>query len=164
MGVRSYLANWFIGTGRAIGRKTGLEMAVELSDHSIEAAMVNPERDDMAWDDRMYKHGNVFVAGYANPVKVRVNVGEKLEDPDTVELEESDAERFVHAEEELEEADESHTELISSGRYRDYMRQDLISQLLNPREQWRLLAYGIIAVGVLQLMSWAIILWATGSF
>lgn len=158
MGLRSYIANALIARGRSIGRSAGLEMKVELSDHSIDVAMADPDREDLAWDGDLYKHGNVFIHGYANPVKPTVNYNEALEDPDTVEVEGSDCEGAQSV------AEDAHVELISSPRYRDYMRQDLISQLLNPREQWRLLAYGIIALGILMLPTMILSAAAAGVF
>lgn len=164
MGVRSWLSNWMIGAGRKLGRGAGLELAVELSDHSIKASMVNPDSDEYAWDPDHYKYGNVFHADYANPLKVVVNTEKSLEDPDTAGLEESDPEQSSGESEDADDDGVQHAKLITSDRFAAYMRQDLISQLLNPREQWRLLAYGIIALGVLQFFGIIITLWTTGAF
>jgi hypothetical protein len=59
---------------------------------------------------------------------------------------------------------DAHVGLISSSRYRDYMRQDLISQLLNPQEAWQTIVYALLAVGALQFLTIIVTLWATGSF
>lgn len=156
MTVKTYIGNALIGLGRKIGRSEGQsELAVTISDHSIDAHMVETSKENLAWDDNLYRHGNVFVKGYANPVKPVVNHNKELENPDTVELEEGDGDTDS-------DVDDTHVELISSPRYRDYMRQDLISQLLNPREQWRLIAYAIIAVGFILVINLVVTLSAAG--
>lgn len=156
--IRTWLGNWFIKRGRKLGRSDSAEIAVTLSEHSINTTMVRPDKEEQAWDPDHYRHGCVFYAGYANPIKPIVNVTGELDDPDTARLTASAGEE---AEEEDGEA-EAQGELISSVRYRDYMRQDLISQLLNPREQWRLIAYGIIALCILIILNMALSASAAG--
>lgn len=142
------MGNLLLNVGRKMARADGRELAVDLSDHSINIKMARPDGDTQAWDPDLYHRGNVFVDGYANPIKPVVDKNKELEEPDTVD----------------EEATDGHVEMISSSRYADYMKQDLISQLLNPKEQWRLLAYGIIALGVLQFFGIIITLYASGGF
>ena len=138
----------------------GLKRKIELSDHSIEIELSNPDKDKRAWDTNLYRNGNVFVSGYANPIKPSVEHNPQLETKDTVTVEHGDVDG-----DETEDTDETkHISLISSSRYRDYMRQDLISQLLTPQEQWKLLAYGIIGVGILQFLTMIVIVYATGGF
>lgn len=147
------------GTARALG----LETKVELSDHSIKVEYALPNIDTRAWDSNLYRNGNVFVDGYANPIKPTVNYHEDLENPDTIDVEEGES----GEEDDNSESDEDdgpHVSLISSPRYRDYMRQDLVSQLLTPNEQWKLLAYGILGVAILQFFTIIITMWATGQF
>lgn len=157
MGFRSTLANAFIASGRQLGKLMGLEMAVVVSDHSIEASMEKPDTDRRAWDTELYKSGNLFVSGYANPIKPRVRENPDLENPNTVDVEEGEAD------EEVEEED-GHAQLITSGRYREFMRQDLISQLLTPESRWNLLVWAVVCLGVLQFVAIIITLYATGSF
>jgi len=159
MGVRSYLGNKFIGFGRKLGRGAGYELAVEVSDHDITARMERPDKTERAWDEDLYKRGNMFVAGYANPIKPSVDYNRDLEDPDTVDVVEGDTDADSDGEDDTTEED---VQLIASPRYREYMQQDLISQILNPREQWRLLAYGIIALGILTMFNIALSLSASG--
>ena len=161
MPIRETIANTLVQSGRSIGESVGLELAVELSEHSIELELEKPDEDTRAWDPSMYSGGNVFVEGYANPIKPRVNYHQELETPDTIDVEEGNKES---EESEEKSEDEPHLELISSGRYRDYMRQDLISQLLTPDAQWKLIAYAVLAMCVLQFLGIIITLWATGSF
>lgn len=154
MALRTWLGNLLLASGRKMARADGRELAVDLSNHSISIKMVRPDRDGMAWDPDLYRYGNVFMDGYANAIKPTVRRNKELEDPDEVDVEVS----------EESEADGGHVEMISSSRYADYMKQDLISQLLNPKEQWRLLAYGIIALGVLQFFGIIITLYVAGGF
>lgn len=160
MTYRSKPVNWMLNFALALGDQVGLQQKVEVSDHSIDVELTMPDHDNRAWDPDMFKNGNLFVDGYANPIKPSVEHHKDLEDSDTVEVQEGDPDT------EDTENDESgpHVELISSSRYRDYMRQDLVSQLLTPQEKWRLLAYGILAVGGLQFMTMIVILYATGGF
>ena len=199
--IRETIANWFISTGRSFGRATGLELAVEVSDHSIKCDMEKPDESTRAWDPDMYKDGNLFVSGYANPIKPRVDYHPDLEEPNTVDVSEghsgtSDAERIASCDGcgpednqeameamdgvitgdvdderlcethlgELDSSHGSHLNLISSGRYREYMRQDLISQLLTPESRWNLIVWAMIGLGVLQFLAIIVTLYATGSF
>lgn len=159
--LRAWLANKFIGFGRKMGRGDGREIMVDLSEHSIHVQMADPDDENLAWDDSLYKYGNVFLEGYANPIKPTVERHDTLDKPDRAELDAGDE---SGAQDDSADADDGHVKLISSARFGEFMRQQLIESLLNPREQWRLLMYGIIAVGALQIMTWAILLWATGSF
>ncbi len=152
-GIGAKIGNVFIGFGRKIGRSLGYELAVVSSSHSLQAKLEPPDKSNRAWDPDLYRHGNLFVEGHANAIKPRVEYHKELENPNQVEVEKSDV-----------KDEDTHTDIISSPRYREYMRQDLIEQLLNPREQWRLLAYGIIALGVLQFFTIIVTLYATGSF
>jgi hypothetical protein len=154
--IREFIANSLISAGRMLGQTTGLQLAVELSEHSITIEMEQPDESNRAWDTSLYKHGNVFLDGYANPIKPAVDQQTGLENPDHVEEGESDSEG--------DGSDGPHTQLISSGRYRDYMRQDLISQLLTPESRWNKMLYGLIAVAALQFLGIIITLYATGSF
>lgn len=161
MSIKTFLGNTLIGWGRRVGRGESSELAVELSEHSIDVKMVHTNTDARAWDSTLYKRGNVFVEGYANPIKPTVDYRKELEDPDTVDVVEGNGESQEVA---SDGGEETHVSLISSPRYRDYMRQDLISQLLNPREKLRLLAYGIIALGILIFLNIIVVFYATGSF
>ena len=82
----------------------------------------------------------MFVSGYANPIKPTVNDNSELENHDTVNIDESN---------EGEPEPDKNVSVIASSRFRTYMKQDLISQLLTPQEQWKLIAY---AVGVLAVL------------
>lgn len=161
MSYREIPINIAFGFVESTASAMGVRTKVELSDHSINVSYRLPDDDKRAWDRDLYKNGNVFVSGYANPIKPRVEHNEQLENPDTVDVAEGD----VDEEAAESEADGGpHVSLISSSRYRDYMRQDLVSQLLTPQEQWKLIAYGVLGLGILQFIAIIITLYGTGSF
>lgn len=168
--IREQIATAALQTARSIGRMLGCELAVETSQHSLKTSMVVPDRNDRAWDPGLYKHGNLFHEGYANPIKPRARRNTELEDPDTIDVETSDAIADGGSDADDQESNETnetnveHVKLISSPRYRKYMRQDLISQLLTPKEQWRLIAYGVLGLAGVQIMTLLVVLWANGSF
>lgn len=161
MSYRAIPVNWLLNLALSLGDQLGLQQKVEVSNHSINVSITSPDHDTRAWDPDLYKNGNLFVSGYANPIKPRVEHNTELEHPDTVEVQEGDVD---DAEDGTEDDRGPHVELISSSRYRDYMRQDLVSQLLTPSEKWRLLAYGILAVGGLQFVTMIILVYVTGGF
>lgn len=153
MVVRTYLGNTLMAYGRKMARADGRELKVELSEHAIDVEMVRPNQEELAWDPSMYRRGNVFVAGYANPIKPEVDYHETLDEPDEVDVESSEVAE-----------DDADVRMISSPRYQEYMRQDLVESLLNPREQWKLIVYGIIGLGVLQFMAIIVTMFTTGAF
>lgn len=152
MALRESVITGTMSLVRSAGRAMGLRLLVEPSDHSIEVKMVVPDTEERAWDDSLYKYGNIIPKDYANPIKVIVDENPNLDQKDTAELEESDENPGV----------EGKAYLIASQRYHKFMQNDLISQLLNPKERWRLIAYGVIAVGAINLVTLMAALAAAG--
>lgn len=160
--IRESIANWFISTGISVGRAMGLKMGVELSEHSIDVRMQQADKSKRAWDDSLYVNGNVFLDGKANPIKPRVVHNEGIQNPDTVEIDEGDvdpADVDVSG-----DNDNTHTEVMSSPRYKLYMLQDLFEQVLTPEQRWNKMLYGLMAIAVLQFVGIIVTLYATGSF
>lgn len=116
-----------------------------------------PNKNERAWDPNLYKNGQLYHAAYANPIKPKVNHDTDLETPDTIDVNKSGVATDGGK-------TDAHVQLISSSRYREYMRQDLISQLLNPREQWKILVYVLIGVLILVVANVLISLSAAGAF
>lgn len=191
MGLRSRIATFGMRRTRRMFRTLfGTELVVETSDHSIEISMERPgPSSSRAWDPHLFKRGQLFVKGYANPIKPVVETRHELGESDRVSLTEGEIGKAREAyqrgeidEEELEDRigsaiasdldeleDEelggrSHKEIISSGRYRQYMHQELISQLLNPREQWKLIVYAVLALAFLMVVNLVVTLQITGVF
>lgn len=137
----------------------GCELAVELSDHSITIKMDHPNKNNRAWDENLYRKGNVFHSDYANPIKPQVDHNKGLKNPDEVHVQEGNSTATDGGK---EEQDQSHVQMISSPRYRDYMTQDLISQLLTPDERWKLLAYAVAFTAFLAIINIMVSLSAAG--
>lgn len=60
----------FINVLRALGRLCGYELVVTLTEHEIQLSLVDP--DDLtrrAWDPSHFTSGNLFLEGWANPIK-----------------------------------------------------------------------------------------------
>jgi len=85
-------------------RMVNLELEVELTDHKIKTRAVNPEESDRAWDSRQWVHGNLYLEGLANPIKITPK--------------------------DVKNLDEDY-EIISSERYKTFMEQNLIDDMLN---------------------------------
>lgn len=73
MSVVEKLASGCIAIGRGLGRLFDKELAVIVGEHDIDTVVLDPESENVAWDPSHYKHGNVFLRGYANPVKVELD-------------------------------------------------------------------------------------------
>lgn len=158
MSIRARLGTKLIKTGRKVGRKDGrTELEVTLSDHSIDVRMVDVNSDRHAWDDTLYRYGNVFLSGYANPIKPTVRANTELEEPDTADMKEGDGVEDLARE-------DRHTQLISSGRYSEFMKQQLIESILNPDEQWKKILYVVVGVAFLQMATLMAALSAAGMF
>lgn len=159
MGIRASIATWALKKARGLGRSLGCELVVEPSDHSIELEMSVPDTDKRAWDDNLYQSGGIFPKDQANPVKILVERNAGLENPNEVRVEDpvADGGETVDGDEE-----DRHVKAISSSRYQEYMRQDLISQILNPREQWRLIFFAVLGVALLGVINMMLGLSAAG--
>jgi len=154
--VRSEMATFVMGVARSFGRMLGCELVVEASENSLRTSMEVPDTDKRAWDSNLYRRGNLFIDGYANPVRPKIVPADEKGQLDDVEVVEGDGD---------DEDDESAAVgLIPSHRYQTFMSQQMLSELMNPREQWKLIVYGVIALGALQFIAIIVTMYATGSF
>lgn len=163
MSYLDYLAwpmNFTVSLCESVAYAAGFQLRVITSDHSVRIKFVKPDKDTRAWDTNIFKNANLFVEGYANPIKPTVEHNSKLENPDTIEVREGEPD----GENDETDGSERDVSLIASSRYRDYMRQDLVSQLLTPKEQWKLIAYGVLALGALQFIVIAVVMYVNGTF
>lgn len=158
MNIRATIGTKGIAFFRKFARADGgTELKVTLSDHSIDVRMVDVDDNAHAWDDTLYRYGNVFLSGYANPIKPTVNANTELEEPDTADMDESVGGY-------QKQSDGVHTQLISSGRYSEFMKQQLIESILNPDAQWKKILYVVLAVAFMQLATLMAALSAAGMF
>lgn len=95
-----------VGISRSLSRALGNELAVIITPHKIKLRMVDPDNTDKNWDESMFTHGNMYLQGFANPVKPQI--------PDT----EDDAKQSQDL------------ELIESERYKTVMEQSLVNNII----------------------------------
>ena len=154
MRFRTQIASGLLSNARKIGESLGCEPVIEVSEHSIKMSMEVPDKSKRAWDSDLYESGQLFYEGYANPVKLRVNQTQNPKQPDTLESPKPLPDG----------GEEKNLEVIPSYRYRQHMDQHLLSQLVNPTQQWTLLLYAILGVGGLVVLSIIITMYVTGGF
>lgn len=152
--------NWTLSVTESVAYAAGFKLRVLISDHSVKLKFVQVDKDTRAWDTNLFRNANLFVQGYANPIKPKVEHNSKLENPDQIDVREGEPD----GESEETDGSEQSVSLIASSRYRDYMRQDLVSQLLTPKEQWKLIAYGVLGLGILQFVAILVTMYVTGTF
>jgi hypothetical protein len=162
--ILTRLATGTLRYARSLGRLLGRELVVETSSHSIQISMEKPNKDRRAWDGDLYKRGQLYYDGYANPLKIELDHHPGIESKDTTELSEGEAPDDDDSEDSAQEEEVGRADVISSSRYQQFMQQNLISQLLNPKEQWDKIVYAVIAIAALQFVSIIVTLWATGTF
>ena len=105
MGVSRAFSNFLLGLADGIASFGGYDLEIVVDDHEIEFSFVDSEDlDRRAYDGDHYVNGNIFRDGYANPIKPVLD----------------DAEDEV--------------ELIRSDRYKDYMNQKLVREMVKATE------------------------------
>ena len=149
--VRSWLATGAIKKARKFGRMLGCEVVVEDRGHTLAVTMEPPNTNKRAWDPRLWKSGQLYVEGYANPVKPVVRRTDRENEMDDID---------VTVGVNNEGADD--VGMLPSYRYQIHQDQHTISELVNPQEQWRLLMYAVIAVGALVFVSMLITVYVGG--
>lgn len=85
---------------RGIARIFGYEISIVLTEHKIETKFDHPKREGNLWDSDHWLHGNIFLEGYANPIK-----------PTKDDLDED-------------------AKVITSDRYESWMEQSVIEDML----------------------------------
>ena len=151
MPIRTYLATAAIKRARSFGNKLGCELVVEDQGHTLAAPMEPPNTTKRAWDPRLWKSGQLYVEGYANPVKPVVRRTDRENEMDEIDV-------SVGVNNEGAED----VGMLPSYRYQIHQDQHTISELVNPQEQWRLIMYAIIAVGALVFVSMLVTVYLTG--
>lgn len=124
------IATVMIAFSRSIGKMFGYELAVIINEHSIKLKMVNPDnKEDRAYDDNHFVSGNVFVKEFANPLSI-----EKV------------AEAYKEQ------------EFITSERYKKYMEQSLIDDIVrSSKDDGLTVTQAVLILGSIQVLSVAII-------
>lgn len=130
------IATFAIDTARQLSQMFGNELAVIVTPHKIKIRMLDPDNTRRDWDSRMFESGNIFLAGFANPVKPKI--------PDTE-----------------EDAKESYEmDMIASERYKDYMEQSLIKDIIREGKDDKLtLRMVVLILGIMQLLTMVLLFW-----
>lgn len=117
-----------------------IKLRVMLGEHNIQHEYVNPdseeEQEERAWDDD-YANGCMFVDGYSNSIHHSEGWDFPDDYPDPLKKKLR------------EEAPRNKVKLIGKDRYKDYMQQDLVSQLVGAsagRNWAKLAVYLLMAV------------------
>lgn len=142
MGIRSEIATFLLNGARSVGNGLGCELVVETSDHSLHTSMEVPNSSTRAWDSNLWTKGQLFIRGYANPIKPYVERHLDQGEQDQARIKSS----------ELED-DEDHTGIVASTMYRMYQDQHLASELMLPSEKWKRIFWAVIALGGLITLS-----------
>lgn len=143
MGLRSTLATSAMSLARGFGNALGCEIAVDCSGHELETRMVPPKATkERAWDGDMYVKGGLFVDGYANPIRPKAVRNKEISESDEVAADGGSAD--------VQQGE--HYEIISSKRYASIVKNDLISQLINPAERLSTIQWVLIGMAGMMLM------------
>lgn len=123
-----------LGLSRGFARLLGNEIDVVVTEHEIKLDVVDPDKTDelgRAWDDSHFTAGNIHLANIANPIKP--------EPP----------------------SDESEHDYIMSERYKSFMKQTLMEDIVNEgmEESGLTLLHVIVLLTTVQFAATAVILW-----
>jgi hypothetical protein len=130
----AWLFTTVVNALRGTARIFNLELRIVLTEHKIKTEFVKPKNSDVAWDSEHWVYGNIFVEGIANPVKITKS---KLEEEDV--------------------------EIITSDRYKTFMEQSLIEDMLQASKSSGLsLKQVAIALGALNILAVGIVFIITG--
>lgn len=103
LGIR--VLNLLVGLVDGLTRLLGYRLMVVLDDHQIDVKVIAPDSsDEIAYDDNHYVNGNIFLKGYANPIKLKLDKAKK------------------------------EVALISSERYKYFMRMNLVKDIIRSTE------------------------------
>lgn len=144
--IRLMLGRYLFDIGRSLAQSDQGELVVDVTDHRLLTSLERPDTDARAWDPDMFVSGQMFLEGYANPVKPVAVRDEDMETMDTADVE------MAANGGEAEEI-EDHVKLLSSWRYKEYQDQHLITELVRPEEQWKMIIYVLLAIAALTLIT-----------
>jgi hypothetical protein len=147
------LATSALGAARIFGRTLGCELEVTVDNQRIQTVMRPPgSHSARVWDPDMYYRGNLYLRGYANPVKpgVDVELDPSELDRGTIEVSEGSREAFADGGERVEAlpvVEDEHARLMSSKLFKKHMDNHMISELVTPDEKWNKIFMAILILG-----------------
>lgn len=166
------LATSALGAARSFGRTLGCELEVTVDNQRIQTVMRPPgSHDSRVWDPDMYYRGNLYLRGYANPVKPRAEIDKDPSELDRGSLEVSQDAPDAREGEAVADGGESdavvkerHAKLMSSPLYKKHMDNHMISELVTPDEKWNKIFMGLLVVaGMVVAFGVLSVLLATGA-
>jgi len=114
-------------------RTLNLETEIVLTEHKIEINAVNPDEIDKDWDSNIWTYGNIYLKDIANPINIKKS---EIKDKDY--------------------------DLITSERYKTFMEQSLIDDMLQASKSDGLtlkqvliaiISTNLLTLGILYLVS-----------
>lgn len=96
-----YLFTMLVNAIRGTARIFGYELKIVLTEHKIKTKFASPSSEKNNWDDSHWIRGNIFIDGIANPINI--------------------------SKQEVKNGD---YEIITSERYKTFMEQSLIDDML----------------------------------
>lgn len=133
----AWLFTTLLNAVRSVARAVGLELEVVLTEHKIKTKMQNPDKTDKFWNSKIWTNGNIYLKDYANPVNIEI----------------SDIENHSHKEDDSVDAD-----LITTERYKTFMEQSLIDDMLQASKDNDLtLKTAVIAIIATNLLTLGIV-------
>lgn len=97
--------NWIVGLAVGVASLLGYKLIVSVDEHRINVELTKPEElRERIYDTNHYVNGNIYVKGYANPIKPLLDKAE------------------------------SKVELVSSERYKNFMRMKILKELIKTAE------------------------------
>ena len=119
---------------RSTARLFNYELKIVLTEHKIKVKFDKPDREENCWDDSHWIRGNIFLKGIANPINIKKSDVKESED----------------------------VEIITSDRYKTFMEQSLIDDMLQASKSDGLTlktvaiilgSLNVLAVGVIYVLT-----------
>lgn len=99
------ILNWILGLAVGVASLLGYKLMVSVDEHRIDVELTKPEElRERIYDTSHYVNGNIYRKGYANPIKPLLDKAGKK------------------------------VELVSSERYKEFMRMKILKELIKTAE------------------------------
>lgn len=103
--VGKKVLNWLLGLAVGVANLLGMKLMITIDEHRIDVELVKPDKlRERVWDSSHYVNGNIYVKGYGNPIKPLLDKAENK------------------------------VELVSSERYKNFMRMKILKELIKTAE------------------------------
>lgn len=153
MAILSGLFNSWLNTVRSMANAFGYQIVVETSPHSLHVSFEKPNTMQRAWDPGLFKRGQLYVKGYANPVKPiarQTTSHTEKDEVDMIDTYEGKGNAPVVVGDGGKQM--QHTEIISSPRFHSLMQQKIIEAMVRPEQQWKTIVYIMLFIAGVALI------------